>query len=131
MIRAQEIYMEKYSVDLVKSLTVPSIALRVFRMQYYDDEETPIHLLSFNQDTFIRKGYYGGHVDMYIPHGRDLFFYDVNSLYPTIMRSSKMPCGKAHWTCDLGEDDLDYLFGFVLCYMPKRYGAPFSPLQIF
>ena len=30
---------------------------------------------------------------MYIPHGTNLFCYDVNSLYPAIMRNNKFPIG--------------------------------------
>ena len=44
-----------------------------------------IGILRANQDKFIRRGYYGGHTDVYIPYGENLHYYDVNSLYPFSM----------------------------------------------
>ncbi|XLR65359.1 hypothetical protein S83_016031, partial [Arachis hypogaea] len=49
------------------------------------------------QDTFIRRGYYGGHSDVYKPHGENLFYYDVNSLYPFVMKTLPMPGGEPKW----------------------------------
>lgn len=45
----------------------------------------PMNIPSTNVDSFIRRGYYGGHADVYIPKGSDLLYYDVNSLYPFVM----------------------------------------------
>ena len=43
---------------------------------------------------FIQEGYSGGAVDVYKPYGRNIHRYDVNSLYPYIMRNYPMPIGK-------------------------------------
>nr|WVH37955.1 DNA polymerase [Fomes fomentarius] len=37
---------------------------------------------------FIKKGW--GQVDVYIPYGKKVYWYDVNSLYPYIMRNQPM-----------------------------------------
>nr|QNH92683.1 hypothetical protein [Wolfiporia cocos] len=42
----------------------------------------------------IRSGYTGGATDVYIPYGENVFLYDVNSLYPTVMANCPMPVGK-------------------------------------
>lgn len=42
----------------------------------------------------IHNAFYGGHVDMYIPtnpDGTKVFAYDVNSLYPSVMRDKEYP----------------------------------------
>jgi hypothetical protein len=46
--------------------------------------------------NFIRSGYTGGHTDMYkptVPEGVDVYCYDVNSLYPSVMEANDMPIG--------------------------------------
>jgi DNA polymerase type B, organellar and viral len=40
------------------------------------------------------KAYYGGHVDMYIPQNlqiEDIYHYDVNYLYPSVMKQCTYP----------------------------------------
>ena len=131
MRKAQEIFMSGYGLDVVDSMTIPSMALKIFRTKYYNDKQTPIHSLTLNEDNFIRTGYYGGKVDMYKPHGYNLFFYDVNSLYPSIMKSCYMPCGKPHWVRNLNTTDLDLLFGFVEAFVicPNNLDRPFLPYK--
>lgn len=62
-------------------------------LSYYDPENWPIYIPNTNEDTFIRKGYYGGHADVYRSRGNNILYYDVNSLYPFIMKSFSMPAG--------------------------------------
>jgi len=41
----------------------------------------------------IKQGYTGGSVDVYKPTGQHIYRYDVNSLYPYVMKSYPMPVG--------------------------------------
>jgi len=41
----------------------------------------------------LEPGYRGGHVDVYKPYGKDLYYYDVNSLYPYVMDKYYYPIG--------------------------------------
>lgn len=91
MKKAQEIYWTVYNVDIESKITVSSLALTIFRMKYYDASNWPIYIPNMNEDSFIRRGYYGGHTDVYIPYGENLYYYDVNSLYPFIMKEYPMP----------------------------------------
>ncbi|KAK6120363.1 hypothetical protein DH2020_045843 [Rehmannia glutinosa] len=131
MLKAQEIIMSNYNVDIVYKLTVSSLALTIFRTRYYDEKENPIYLPSMNEDRFIRRGYYGGHTDAYIPFGENLYYYDVNSLYPFIMKSFKMPSGKPLWHGKLEDRDLDDLYGFIEAYVdcPETIKRPFLPYR--
>ena len=43
---------------------------------------------------FIKDSYYGGAVDVYKPYGKNVYRYDVNSLYPYIMKNYPMPVGQ-------------------------------------
>jgi hypothetical protein len=63
----------------------------------------------------IRKGYTGGSVDVFIPRGKNIKCYDVNSLYPFVMYSNKMPIGKpTYFEGDILNLNKD-AFGFFYC----------------
>lgn len=113
MWRAQEIYWYEYKIDITKKITLPSLALTIFRKNYYDSEESPIYIPNNNAEQFIRRGYYGGHADVYIPRGENLYYYDVNSLYPFTMKDNPMPIGQAKWEGNLSKHKLDDLYGFL------------------
>lgn len=93
MRKAQDIYWEAYHVDIENKIELPSLALTIFRQNSDDSVNWPIHIPNLNEDTFIRRGYYGGHAGVYLPYGKDLDYYDVNSLYPFIMKNFHMPGG--------------------------------------
>ena len=59
----------------------------LFRLKYYDEKETPITILNSNQDSFVRRGYYGGHVDTYIPYGENLYYLSHTTLTHSVMKS--------------------------------------------
>lgn len=131
MQKAQEIYWNLYNVDIGTKITLSSLALTIFRMKYYDDQLFPIHIPNQNEDQFIRKGYYGGHTDVYKPFGTDLYYYDVNSLYPFVMKEYPMPCGVPVWYGNLEDKDLDNVLGFIEAYVvcPKTIKKPFLPYR--
>jgi hypothetical protein len=105
---------------------LPSLALTIFRKCYYDPQTFPIHIPSDVEDTFLRRAYYGGHSDVYKPSGENLYYYDVNSLYPFVMKTFPMPGGKPKWYGNLEGRELDNLFGFIEAYVdcPKTISKP-------
>lgn len=131
MLKAQDIYWRAFKVDIVTKLTLSSLALSIFRTHYYNQKNWNIHIPSKNEDTFIRRGYYGGHADAYIPKGYNLHYYDVNSLYPFIMKTYPMPGGKPVWHGHLEGQDLNNLFGFIEAYVecPPHITRPFLPYK--
>lgn len=76
--------MEKYP-------TTPSLAFAIYRKCYLKDNLIPIT----EKETFdfISKSFTGGSTEMYKPYGKNIRCYDVNSLYPYIMKTSKFPVG--------------------------------------
>ncbi|KAL3537038.1 hypothetical protein ACH5RR_000404 [Cinchona calisaya] len=131
MLKAQEINWSKYQIDIEDVMTVSALSLKIFRKKYFDDNTFHINIPTRNQDTFIRRGYYGGHVDVYKPYGENLYYYDVNSLYPFIMKSYPMPCGVPVWKNNLEGVGLDSLFGFIEAYVvcPTSISHPFLPYK--
>ena len=86
-----------------KIISLPGLAMRIFKAHYLIPNT--IYQLLGNVENDIRQAYTGGAVDTYIPHNgihgnpnnaireigrKDLFYYDVNSLYPFIMSSVKL-----------------------------------------
>lgn len=113
MQKAQKLYLEYYSVDLVSKVTCSSLALTIYRMKFYDDQNHRIHIPNQNADRFIRSGYYGGHTDAYKKYGENLYYYDVNSLYPFIMKEYSIPGGEPVWHGNLGDREIETLFVFI------------------
>jgi hypothetical protein len=70
----------KHNVDVTKCITISKLASNIFMQKYYNNN---IALIS-NRDMWnsIKKGYYGGIAEVYKPYGENLYYYDVNSLYP-------------------------------------------------
>lgn len=131
MLKAQEIYWKLFQVDIESKITFASLALNIFRLKYYDASNWPIHIPNKNEDSFIRRAYYGGHTDAYKPYGENLYYYDVNSLYPFVMKEFPMPGGVPVWHRNLEGMDLDSMFGFIEAYVecPKTINKPFLPYR--
>ena len=96
--------------------TLPSLAFAIFRSNFM--EENSIPQLSGKIAKDIRQGYTGGAVDMYIPKppkGAKIYCYDINSLYPYIMKEFDMPVGKPiYFEGDIRAIDRE-AFGFFYC----------------
>ncbi|KAK9741132.1 hypothetical protein RND81_03G084000 [Saponaria officinalis] len=55
MLNFQDLYAKSYKADIENKITVASLALSLFRSNYYDEVKFPIHIPNKNEDTFIRK----------------------------------------------------------------------------
>lgn len=69
-----------YNTHLTKSLTISSLSMDIFLKKYYNNNIPLIKQKSVYND--IKKSYYGGITEVYKPYGKNLYYYDVNSLYP-------------------------------------------------
>ncbi|PIS01510.1 MAG: hypothetical protein COT84_02005 [Chlamydiae bacterium CG10_big_fil_rev_8_21_14_0_10_35_9] len=98
------------------AITVASQALRVWEAML----EVEVASLNWDEDDFVRKAYYGGRTEIFrtmydnkylereyttpftndeleildaqIKRSEKLYYYDVNSLYPTVMSRHEYPC---------------------------------------
>ena len=110
---AQAFYWNNFKVDITSVYSTATLALKVYRTNF---QTNPIPILTYNIDSFIRNGYYGGGTDVYKAYGENLHYYDVNSIYPFAMMNP-MPYnilnnGKL---INLSNRSLQSFFGFAYC----------------
>jgi hypothetical protein len=98
-----------FRTDIVKYPTLPSLAFAIYRNKFIGDARIPlIHGAIYE---FLVKGYTGGSVDVYKSKGENIYRYDVNSLYPFVMRNYPMPVG-----------NITYFEGDINKINPKSFG---------
>ncbi len=112
-------------LDITRYISLSAISNTIFRTEYL--KENGIYKTNKNMEEFIRKGFYGGSVDVYKPKGENLYYYDVNSLYPAMM-CHDMPAGKPFFKRFLNHEKLQYDdFGFIHAEI-EYYGNLKAPL---
>jgi hypothetical protein len=106
--KAQIIYYNNYNVDIATIWSTATLSFKIFRQSFLT---VTIPSLSASLDSYIRSGYFGGATDHYKKYGENLHYYDVNSLYPSVMLND-MPLNYIKFHSEL--DNLDNFFGFYL-----------------
>lgn len=87
----------------------------IFLRRFYDNNIPLISKKSVYND--IKKSYFGGVTEVYRPHGKNLYYYDVNSLYPYAALNS-MPGLNCYYIEDINlniNKYIDKMFGFYYC----------------
>jgi hypothetical protein len=80
--------------------TMASQALKVFRTFL----DKPIYSLKEDIDLFVRRSYFGGRTEIFKPlfeptkRHKKIRCYDVNSLYPDVMRNNEFPTQFLYYT---------------------------------
>jgi len=82
---------EKFSLNIHRFPTLSSLALGIYRSSFLGNYKIPI--ISGKMFLDLKKSYTGGSTEMFIPFGENIHGYDVNSLYPSIMKNQDMPIG--------------------------------------
>ena len=88
----RELIIDKFNIDILNYPTIPSLAFAIYR-QHYLHKNIPI--TTGKIFDFIKESFTGGRTDMYRPNAlnKDIYCYDVNSLYPYVMSENKYPIG--------------------------------------
>ncbi len=94
LIEFRKLVFNQWSILIDKYPTTPSLAFAIFRTHYLSENTIP--LTKGDTFDFIRESFTGGSTEIYKPYGKDIFVYDVNSLYPFIMKNSLFPIGKIY-----------------------------------
>lgn len=107
--------LKQFGINLIECLTLASLSFKIFRKNYYPNkiENYPIFKSYGNNDNFIRESYRGGIVDTFKPYLENGYHYDINSLYPYIMKTFSMPISNPKYIrCD-NTFNIDKFFGFI------------------
>ena len=127
--KAQSNFLSKYNVDITSVVSLPSLALRIFRLKYLKHN---IPILNHINDEYVRRSYYGGSVDIYKSYARDAYYYDINSLYPSAMLEyMPMKCIEVLDSDYFDLDDLGDFFGFMEIDIecPEHIQTPILPFK--
>jgi hypothetical protein len=116
-----------FNVYLLSSLTLSSFSLKLFKLYYYKEDKYLIQPLSDNLENFIQKSYRGGIAEIYKPNLMNGYYYDINSLYPFVMKMFEMPLGKGIFCSLENSFDITKFFGFIEVEVesPKYLYIPF------
>lgn len=123
-----------YEIDIAGVSTMPALAFKVYRNRYYK-QEMNIRIINGVIHDLIREAFYGGRAEVYKPHGFDLLYYDVNSLFPYAMVND-MPVGEPRLVCFDKPEPLEKIkgkMGFAIVSVKKRKtaeGRPTLPVRI-
>ncbi len=127
LIKAQEVYFEKYKVDITTIYSTSSLSLKIFRTNFLKDN---IAILDSLTDQFVRKGYLGGATDYFKAYAKFVYYYDVNSLYPYAMKMT-LPNKPLRKYSDMSNIKLEDFFGFALAevHCPESVLIPLLPYK--
>jgi hypothetical protein len=78
-------------MNIHKFMTLPSLTFGIFRSNFL--KENVIPKIGGTMYCDIKESYTGGHTDVYHSHGENLKIYDINSLYPSVMKNFDIPVG--------------------------------------
>lgn len=119
--------MKEYKIDFSHCVTLPQLAMEVFRSVYLKSNKL-IRLLSNRHYNFIKEAFRGANVSVYKPYGEKLYAYDVNSLYPYCMLKP-MPVGTPKpYDVSMGlQDFFGFAYAEVTC--PEDIKIPVLPLK--
>lgn len=112
----QNIIYKRFGIDIQNTPTISSLAFSVYRTKYMPID-ADIAIITGKLYKDLKTSYTGGAVDVYRAIGKNILRYDVNSLFPSQMKSRYMPVGTPrYFTGDiLKHSDNKDPFGFFYC----------------
>ncbi len=98
------------SQSLLEKLTLAGNTMNIFIKKFYKEK---ISNNSLKLNELFRQGYYGGRVEIFKLRGVELNYYDINSLYPSVMHDFEYPLIENHnyeYTNEYIPDTLGYYY---------------------
>jgi hypothetical protein len=117
-----------YGLNSLDYSTRPSLAKAIYRKKFYDPKKTPIALIGGKLYNELKKYMAGGDVQVFKNYGKNLYHYDINSLYPYVIKSYAIPIGQpTQFQGDIFKIiKINEFFGFAECLVtaPKNIKHP-------
>lgn len=124
MEKASDYIFNKCKVNISDVYSASSLAMKHFRTSYLSKEGIP--LIPRHMSEPISEAYYGGISQVYKSYGRNLYYYDINSLYPWAM-TQEMPYEYLGISYN---PKLKNTFGFIYASIYVPSGLKYKPLPI-
>lgn len=113
--------LKEFNINLFDHLTTASLSLAIYKLTNKEHIET-IEQSKGEKDKFIRNGYNGGLCNLIFPDLKNGYCYDVNSLYPYIMSTCKVPIGEGVWINSIKNfEEIKGMFGFIEVEVETEY----------
>lgn len=118
----------KYGVDITKYKTLSTIGLNIF-LRYFLKTDN-LGRIEGKKHDLIRSSFMGGLAEIYKTYGKNLYYYDINSQYPSMMQKD-MPLGGGNFI--EGKIKLKKFFGFQFVRVEtiKYNSKPFQPIKLY
>lgn len=116
---------QEFGVNLQHITTSASSAMRIFRTKFLKNT----NLITYKAcEDDIRQAYYGGRTEIFKFKGEDLNYYDVNSLYPFVMKTFDMPVDRPvfSYTVEL----TDFAIAYAEIEIPADLDIPVLPHRL-
>ena len=122
------IIMDNFDLSIFKSSTTTGLGYQIFLSEFYNPAKQPFERLRLDAYEYLQPAYQGGIVDVYIPYGKDLYYYDINSLYPHTMKMPLPTCNPVYVS---GKIRLNEFFGIlrVKVTSPNYMHIPILPIK--
>ena len=101
----------KFNIELYNHTTISSLAFKIFNDKY--NKKDICWNNDFNTYNYIKEAYHGGITNVFKPIGENIYGYDINSLYPSVMKDQYMPVGEPVWEKKPKNIDINKFFGFI------------------
>jgi len=104
-----------FNIKMTKCLTISKMAFKIYCKDYLSESKPIPYVINKGMYKDIKLGYYGGNTEVYKPYGENLYYYDVNSLYPYVSLNDMvgLECNKYQFIDTKAK--LSDLFGFFYC----------------
>src|SRR5271170_257788 len=118
-----------FAIDIygIKYLSIISVSNAIFKKISLMKQKKIIRL-NETEDRYIRGAYHSGRAEIIRPLSDAAYYYDVNSLYPFIMKNYPMPIGIPKYVKQV---DLTNFYGIVNVYVraPSNNELPILPVR--